>query len=72
MYFDRSKTQDGSITKCAVIYPCNRKHLVSRRLDFECMNNVAEYEALVLGLQKSISLNVVMLKVVGDSEIVVW
>lgn len=47
------------------------KHLVSSCLEFECTNNVAEYEALVLGLEKAINLNVVMLKVVGDLDIVV-
>lgn len=35
------------------------------------MNNIVEYEALVSGLQKAIKLNVSMLKVVGDSEILV-
>lgn len=30
------------------------------------MKNTAEYEALVLGLQKDINLNIVVLKVVGD------
>lgn len=46
--------------------PLQRKHLVSRRLEFECMNNTAEYEALILVLQKAINLNVVVLKMVGD------
>jgi len=40
-------------------------------LEFDCTSNIAEYEALILGLQKTISLNVVMLKVVGDLEMVV-
>jgi len=31
-----------------------------------------EYEQLMLGLQKSINLNVVALKMVGDSKIVIW
>eukprot|EP00253_Pinus_taeda_P020322 PITA_20322 len=71
MYFDGSKTQDGLGAGCALIDPYNRKHMVSSRLEFECTNNVAEYEALMLGLQKDIDVNVVMLKVVGDSEIVI-
>lgn len=47
------------------------KHLISSRLDLVCKNNTTEYEELVFGLQKSIDLNVVVLKVVGDTEIVV-
>jgi len=35
------------------------------------MKHTAEYESLILGLQKAINLNVVVLKVVGDSKIVV-
>jgi len=36
------------------------------------MNNTAKYEVLILGLQKSIDLNVSILKAIGDLEIVVW
>lgn len=72
MYFDGSKAQDDSGPGCVLIDPYNRNNLVSSRLEFECMSNVSEYEALVLGLHKAIILNVVELKVVGDSEIVVW
>ena len=43
----------------------------SCRLEFECTNNTAEYEALVQGLKKEIELKVKNLKVYGDSEIVV-
>lgn len=52
--------------------PEAQEHLISILLEFECTNNIAEYEALVLGLHKSISLNVVVLKVIGDLEIMVW
>jgi hypothetical protein len=44
---------------------------LSCRLEFECTNNTAEYEALVQGLKKSIDLNVKELKVFRDSEIIV-
>lgn len=40
-------------------------------MEFEWMNNTGEYEALILGLHKSISLNVYALKVVSDLEIMV-
>lgn len=47
------------------------KHLALSCLQFECTNNTVEYEVLILCLQKALSLNIVMLKMVGDSEIVV-
>jgi len=71
LYFDGSKTQDGFGAGCVLIDPRKRKHLVSSRLEFKCTNNIANYEALLLGLHKALNLNVAMLKVVGDSKIVV-
>ena len=47
------------------------KHFLSCRLEFECTNNTAEYEALVQGLRKAIELKAKNLKVFGDSEIIV-
>ena len=66
LYFDGSKTQDGSGVRCVLIDPRKRKNLVSSNLEFECTNDIIEYEALILGLHKAIILNVVMPKVVGD------
>eukprot|EP00253_Pinus_taeda_P030123 PITA_30123 len=45
--------------------------MLSCRLEFECTNNIAEYEALVQGLYKAIGLKVQYLKLFGDSEIVI-
>ena len=42
------------------------KHFLSCRLEFECTNNTAEYEALDQGLKKAIELKVKNLKVYGD------
>jgi len=71
-YFDGSKTHNGSAAGCVLVDPNQRKHLILSRLEFKCTNNIVEYEALVLSLQKAISLNVIALKVVGDAEIVIW
>ena len=71
LYFDGSKIQEGSGGGCILIDPYNNKRLLSCRLDFECTNNNAEYEALVLGLKKAIGLEVKKLKFFGDSKIVV-
>lgn len=63
--------QEGSRSSCVLTGSLQRKHLISSHLEFECMNNTKEYEALILGLHKPTTLNVVVLKVVGDSEITV-
>ena len=71
MFFDGSKTLEGSGASYVLIDPKNNKHFLSCRLDFECTNNTAEYEALVQGLRKAIELKVSNLKVFRDSEIIV-
>jgi ribonuclease HI len=45
--------------------------LIACRLEFECTNNTAEYEALLQGLRKYLDMNIQNLTVFGDSEIVV-
>ena len=47
------------------------KDFLSCRLEFECTNNTADYEALIQGLKKAIEFKVKNLKVYGDSEIIV-
>ena len=54
-----------------MIDPKKNKHFLSCRLEFECTNNTAEYEALVQGLRKAIELKVENMKVYGDSEVIV-
>jgi ribonuclease HI len=54
-----------------LIDPAGNKTLIACRLEFECTNNMAEYEALLQGLRKALDLNIQNLTVFGDSEIVV-
>jgi ribonuclease HI len=71
LYFDGSKSQEGSGVGCILIDPKGKQNFMSCRLEFECTNNTVEYEALVQGIKKSIDLNVKKLKVFGDSEIII-
>jgi len=48
-----------------MIYP------FSYRLEFPCTNNMAEYEALLLGLNKARKMGLKCLRVEGDSELIV-
>ena len=47
LFFDGSKMLEGSGAGYVLIDPEKNKHFLSCRLDFECTNNTAEYEALV-------------------------
>ena len=41
------------------------------RLEFDCTNNVVEYEALVHGLRKALNLQIKCIEVFGDSQVVI-
>ena len=40
-------------------------------MGFDCINNMAEYEACALGIQEAIDFKVKLLKVYGDSTLVI-
>ena len=42
------------------------------KLNFDCSNNVTEYEACIMGLQATIDKEVKNLKVYGDSALVIY
>jgi hypothetical protein len=71
LYFDGSKSKEGVGAGCIIIDPAGNKTLLACRLEFECNNNVAEYEALLQGLRKALDMHIQNLVVFGDSEIVV-
>jgi ribonuclease HI len=71
LYFDGSKSNEGAGAGCVLIDPSGNKTLMACRLEFDCTNNVAEYEALIQGLRKEIDLKIKGIRVVGDSEIVI-
>ena len=50
IYFDGSVAMVGAGAGVYVISPIMDFKALSYKLTFECMNNVAEYEALLLGL----------------------
>ena len=56
----------------AVLISPNEQYIpVTARLCFDCTNNVAEYEACILGLQTAIEFKVKSLDVYGDSALVI-
>ena len=71
LHFDGSKTKEGARVGCVLVDPKKNKTLITCRLEFECTNNVAKYEALIQGSKKVVDLGVKDLKVYGDSKIIV-
>ncbi|PKI33768.1 hypothetical protein CRG98_045841, partial [Punica granatum] len=54
MYFDGAVNSTGSGIGAVLISPDGRYYPVAAKVDFPCTNNVAEYEACILGLQAAI------------------
>lgn len=52
LYFDGSKYQEGDVEGCFII-PVGKCSSITRRLEFNCTNNMVEYEALVHGIKKA-------------------
>ena len=69
---------DGSVNRLGVgagvwIYNLENNHLEGHayRLNFKCTNNMAEYEALILGLKLVRNLGAKRVSVMGDSELII-
>ena len=71
MNFERAYSKDGKDAGIMIISPSNKVYNFSFRLDFEASNNVAEYEALLLGLETTKDTGIKMLNIKGDSDLVV-
>ena len=71
MLFDGASNMLGHGVGAVLISPNEQYIPVTARLCFDCTNNVAEYEACILGLQTAIEFKVKSLDVYGDSALVI-
>ena len=72
MHFDGAISREGPGVGVDIIAPyCIKRHLFSCKFYFECTNNVAEYEALILGLKIMKELQAKRVHIYGDSELVI-
>ena len=71
MYFDRASNALGCGVGAVLISPKGNHCPFTTKLSFECMNNVAEYKACVLGLQVAIEKKIKILNVYSDSVLVI-
>ncbi|PKI58123.1 hypothetical protein CRG98_021502 [Punica granatum] len=72
MYFDGAVNSTGSGIGAVLISPDGRYYLIAVKVDFPYTNNVAEYEACVLGLQAAIDFRVKELEVFGDLMLTIF
>ncbi|XP_050222363.1 uncharacterized protein LOC126672457 [Mercurialis annua] len=71
MWFDGSRTSQGAGAGVHIVTPLGASYQLSFRLQFECTNNQAEYEALIFGFEILAELGARAISVKGDSLLVI-
>jgi ribonuclease HI len=69
--FDGTHSNFGFGVGIVLITPSKEATYFSYRLEYNCTNNIAEYKALLIGLNLALGRNIKYLKVIGDSDLVV-
>ena len=71
MFFDGAAYREES--GAVVVFVSPQKHMLpfAFRLNEPCLNNVAEYQALIAGLQMALDMKISYLEVYGDSKLVI-
>ncbi|KAJ9173965.1 hypothetical protein P3X46_017047 [Hevea brasiliensis] len=72
MYFDGAINLSGSGIGAVLVSPDGKHFSIAIKLRFDYTNNVAEYEAYVMGLQAAIKMKVRKLEVYGDSALIIY
>jgi ribonuclease HI len=71
MFFDGASSREGVGARVVLVSPVQEIISLSYKLEFEATNNVAEYEALVLGLRAAKGMGIKEISVFGDVELIV-
>ncbi|XP_050877818.1 uncharacterized protein LOC127081619 [Lathyrus oleraceus] len=71
LMFDGASNAIGHRIGVVLMSPKNFHLPFTAKLCFTCSNNMAEYEACILGLEEAIELKIKILEVLGDSALVI-
>jgi hypothetical protein len=69
--FDGAHSRSGKGAGIVLVSPTGKSHNFAFRLEFDATNDVAEYEALLLGLEIAKDMGLKILNVKGDSDLVI-
>ncbi|XP_062080085.1 uncharacterized protein LOC133784830 [Humulus lupulus] len=69
--FDGSSTSNGGGEGIVLTNPEGKNHTQAYKLSFDCTNNEAEYEALILGMTAALNMEVKEVVIKGDSKLVI-
>jgi ribonuclease HI len=71
MFFDGASSSEGVGAGVVFMSPSQETISLSYKLEFETTNNVAEYEALVLGMRAANEMGIKDIEVFGDAELII-
>jgi len=71
LIFDEAVNVYGSGIGEIIITPKGTHIPFSTRLTFDCTNNMAEYEACIMGIEEAIDLRIKNLDIYGDSALII-
>ena len=71
MFFDGACSKEGNEAGVIFISTSGKIFKFSFLLNFECTNNIAEYEALIIGLDIAKAYGIKLLTVLRDSNLIV-
>jgi hypothetical protein len=71
LYFDGSSRKQGASVGALLLTPVGEHFKYMVHLEFKATNNMAEYEALIFGLNTALSLGVRQLFVKGESQLII-
>ena len=69
--FDGAVNARGSGIGAVITTPKGAHMPFTARLTFECINNEAEYEACILGIEQAIDLRIKIMDIFGDSALAI-
>ena len=71
IFFDGAANHQGKGIGAVLLSESGQHYLMTAKLQFNCMNNMAEYKACILGLKMDIDMNVYEFLVIGDSDLLI-
>ncbi|XP_040948697.1 uncharacterized protein [Gossypium hirsutum] len=70
--FDGASNALGNGIGAILVSPDGDYYPFTSKLDFDCTNNMAEYEACIMGIRAAIEQKIKILEVYGDSALVIY
>ena len=71
MYFDGAVNVCGNGAGAVIIFSDKKQYPVSVKLQFGCINNTAEYEVCIFGLEVVLEMNIKKIDVYGDLMLII-